>query len=285
MFESVPEIWRSDVLLSNRYSNLIIAIVGLACSSPCKAKEDKVDQLQNDKALYTQIERVASAVEKLQSSQAPDRGCQPGQDKHGSDLCAQWKAADAASDSAIWAMVSTIVAIVGTVGILFTLKETRRTAKAAVDAVNQNKAANKIAEQHQRAHVVPKIELAPWPLEEGFDVAVRAENIGGSAAINARIRLVHLAEAPSDPPINEVEGPRHVIKVGETVGLSLIQHGEGFAIGSVIAGVVTYDTIFGGPHQSFFCWQFQDSEKHPLIPARGRWTAVAIIPTTWPHDT
>lgn len=53
-------------------------------------------------------------------------GCPDGRENHSSELCAQWKAVDAARDSANWARRAFWAGIVSLLLLLFTLWQTRR---------------------------------------------------------------------------------------------------------------------------------------------------------------
>lgn len=55
------------------------------------------------------------------ASRQVDTGCKKGDDIRSSDLCAQWKAADAAREAAFWAQKSYNVSFWGTLGVLGTL--------------------------------------------------------------------------------------------------------------------------------------------------------------------
>lgn len=87
---------------------------------------------------------IVKAVQKPSTRSPLEESCEAGHDTRTSDLCAQWKAADAASYAALWAMISTIVAIFGTIGVLLTLRETRRTANAAINATKVAEETSKI---------------------------------------------------------------------------------------------------------------------------------------------
>ena len=91
----------------------IIAAVGLVLASPTYGQERKGDQPQAKGNSPSQFDHIAAPIEKLPKTEAPDRGCQPGQDDRYSDLCAQWKAADAATESASWTFWTFIASLVG----------------------------------------------------------------------------------------------------------------------------------------------------------------------------
>jgi hypothetical protein len=63
-----------------------------------------------------------------------DGGCQKGIDNRKSDLCAQWKAADAATSAAEYALSTLIISAIGTVLLIWTLRETRQTGRRELRA-------------------------------------------------------------------------------------------------------------------------------------------------------
>lgn len=74
--------------------------------------------------------------------------CEPGRDNRSSDLCAQWKAADGAYASAWWAMASTIVATLGTLGLLSQIYLTRKALKETAEATAEMRKANRISQDN-----------------------------------------------------------------------------------------------------------------------------------------
>ena len=97
------------------YRSVVAAIAGLilvGASSPSpsaiNAKESNGAEAKQQKP--PQANLVSPIPAKTQSQ---DNGCEQGQDKRNSDLCAQWKAADAAADAAQWAWIQLIGAGIG----------------------------------------------------------------------------------------------------------------------------------------------------------------------------
>ncbi|WP_155914688.1 hypothetical protein [Asticcacaulis sp. AC460] len=77
----------------------------------------------------------------MASSYAPESWpCDPSMDLRTSDLCAQWKAADAARDSANWTaiafIVGTVINFAALIAVALTFREARRSANAAMLAAN-----------------------------------------------------------------------------------------------------------------------------------------------------
>lgn len=68
---------------------------------------------------------------KVTDASPHERPCKPGDDDRNSDLCAQWKAADAAAAAAKWAEVSAYIGGVAAFLLLWTLAYTARATAAA----------------------------------------------------------------------------------------------------------------------------------------------------------
>lgn len=87
-----------------------LILVGASPPPSGKASAQKANPQRN---ASEQLSRIAAAIEKQPSTPSPDRGCAKSQDNRNSDLCAQWKAADAANDAARWSWWQIIIGGVG----------------------------------------------------------------------------------------------------------------------------------------------------------------------------
>ncbi|WP_288804432.1 hypothetical protein [uncultured Novosphingobium sp.] len=117
-------------------------------------------------------------------------------DDHHSDLCAQWKAADAAKDSANWALGSFIVAaftlIAAGLAALYAksaAKETKRSAEAAFGAVEAAQQANRIsadtADRQLRAYLFPstgELNLSMGAVTASCPIRIPLRNTGATPA-------------------------------------------------------------------------------------------------------
>ncbi|HWQ85870.1 hypothetical protein [Brevundimonas sp.] len=100
------------------------------------------------------METIAAAATKTVEPVKPteyERPCEPGQDRRGSDLCAQWKAADGATSGAEWAKWQTILSGFGLAGLIYSLHLTRKAVRAATEATDDAETALKIAAQNAAA--------------------------------------------------------------------------------------------------------------------------------------
>lgn len=118
------------------YRGVIIAAVGWLILSAGQHPEDVTDKSKTNST--SEIENianaVASAIIESQKSVEKDSGCNKGKDKRDSDLCAQWKAADASADAADYTWITLWISTVGTLLLVWTLWETRANARRELRA-------------------------------------------------------------------------------------------------------------------------------------------------------
>jgi hypothetical protein len=135
--------------------------------------ERSADALENIAATYREQSEGAE-------SSPIDRECEPGQDQRNSDLCAQWKAADAAADSARWAAWGTWIS--GISGLLVLL--------ALFLAFQSNRIARDTAKRDSRAYIKLVLEKEKLTIAAGAPVRIRflAVNYGKTPAKNCEFK-------------------------------------------------------------------------------------------------
>ncbi|MBA2921079.1 hypothetical protein GON01_09380 [Sphingomonas sp. MAH-20] len=145
------------------------------------------------------MNRAATALEKQNDPSPLEQPCKPGENNRGSDLCAQWKAADAAADSALWTERTFYLAIIGTLIGGLTLAaafaaakfardaaiETRRGASAAEQAIEE---ARRIGEAQTKAYLSISSLGARWT-DGGVVFRTIVQNSGQSPALAAQVML------------------------------------------------------------------------------------------------
>lgn len=122
--------------MAKSYRLLIAAFVGLvlvAASEPPKLVESPKEKTV-DSELAHGLASISSAIAELKQPTEADPPCQPGENNRNSDLCAQWKAADSASDAAQYAYWTMLLSSVGTILLVMTFWETRKTSRAELRA-------------------------------------------------------------------------------------------------------------------------------------------------------
>lgn len=244
---------------------MTLGIALLGASPPSRRQQDKGDspaQSANDAA-----EIIASAIRKSVLTPIADDGCQRGLDSRSSDLCAQWKAADAARDAADYSLWSLLIGIAGTFLLLATFGETR-----------------KIGRREQRAYLRLTVPTSPTSrnLNDG-QYRIKVENYGKTPALKAHFQgTCFVSDAPlsnfpndlawTEAGFNVVVHPGIPNDYGVPVTLSiedaiLAAQSENTVL--YVVGRASYSDVFGGKHieQICFATRFQQGSSR-LEPSR-----------------
>ena len=209
------------------YQCVFLATVGIALigAAPQNQRGAQSDQQNTTRSTEQSLANIAMAIQEANKAPKPDPGCKPGQDDRSSDLCAQWKAADAAAESATWTFATFILAIFGTVIGAFTLIaagfaawyarhaaiETRRSADTA-DIGNAISADT--AKRQLRAYLGVAASIVPVRNDErslsgvrgvtSHDIRIEIKNFGQTPASLLYTRIEHfkgsVPYAPEEEP-------------------------------------------------------------------------------------
>jgi hypothetical protein len=195
---------------------LAVAAAALSAAQGPNAVADK-EQTTAAHAEGNAAENVTAANDETAESAERlkyEAQCDPGDDKRYSDLCAQWKAADAAVDSAWWAARATWVGAVSGVLVLIALGF----------AFEANWISRDTAKRQLRAYVVARgIRLQVFEVGKPIKARITFFNCGQTPALELRSSFV-----PNFGP------------VGETKPLAMP---EGDAFGTLGAGAKGYGLI------------------------------------------
>lgn len=173
------------------YRGIVVTLVGwlaLSGQAPNPAAQPDQNKTEANQAQAAQpVAANAQAVEPVQPSEYY-RPCEQNGQDHNSDLCAQWKAADAARDAADWTKWGFWAGLAGVIGLLWTLYYTRGAVVASAAAL-------------EHARKVSRADLRPWLLHSGFEV-VRFKNgrsPDGQIAYGllARMQLINTGKSPA----------------------------------------------------------------------------------------
>lgn len=124
-------------------------------------------------ALITATLVKLSAMPSAHAEVARDQGCPVGIDDRSSDLCAQWKAADAAAESARWSWIAGLASIASFIAVLFALRL----------AQQANAIARDTAKRQLRAYIfVEKTELIVSDVARQASFAIEWRNSGQTPA-------------------------------------------------------------------------------------------------------
>lgn len=255
-----------------RVALLTLALLTTAnASAPLPSGESQeADQQAAPAQRSTDTRKAAETVASAIRETIKDSGCKDGSDLRDSELCAQWKAVDAARDAATYAWWTLLVSAVGTGLLVWTLRETRANARRELRAYVSVRVISTEIE------VVPSKELR-------FKQQTVAHN-GGSTPAYDFVSFGHITAGPHDRiskelakviPIQKaaLEGGS-VIHAGEdlpmisdkvsTLPISALDAVLNGAVDFYLFGTVSYRDTFGTRRRTDYCYvlnseSFRDS--------------------------
>ena len=201
-------------MLRGNWRHIVAALGWLALCGQSPEHRTTTQGTQRTQAAQESAPPVLSptkAVEQVETSEY-ERPCEQGRDERNSDLCAQWKAADAARDAAEWAKWQLLLGIIGAAGLLVTIHYTRRAVLAAFEA-NQN-----AHDTLTHAKEMAAVELRPYlhvdeiafdkpeTLKHRPSVIVRVKNFGATPA--TRFRFEAAADLRNKSKFDAAKGLR-----------------------------------------------------------------------------
>jgi len=177
------------------YRCIVLAAVGLLIlgASPQDGSKIGGNEANAEGQIANSLGTIANALKAASESKPEAAACPVGDEDRKSELCAQWKAADAAADSAYWNWTTFVIGIIGTVLGTVTMgaaiaaawyareaaRHTEAGARAANDALIDTRAANALLLRPYIAIVPLKEDLGSkldWS-PEGF-LRFAIENFG-----------------------------------------------------------------------------------------------------------
>lgn len=181
------------------YRIIVVALVGIALSAASPGADGTVGQQQ-----VSALDRIGNALE---AANEPDRetvDCTLGGDARQTELCAQWKAANAAVQAANAADQTVIVGWIGIVLGGLTMCAAIAAAWFAAAAAAHTNIANNITRDSQRAWITLEIEprlIAPGA-GDGLEFVINfiAKNIGQTAATHFDYEIDIIFKGQSEAP-------------------------------------------------------------------------------------
>lgn len=247
------------------YRLLVIALgLALACANHAHAKGGG-EQPQTRQPVETSLEHIAGRYDELaeraKSTDQQEAPCGSNQYGSNADLCAQWKAADAASDSAWWAWLGGLISVGSLVGVFAALGL----------AFNSNSIAQDTAKRQLRAYMgILDCEISGVEETGAFVLTARLQNAGQTPAYKVRLAGESFAaEYPLkderdflpisegyDAPVN----PGHDIccakRISTTSFDQTMQYVLTGELGLYIQGICTYEDAFGQSQETKFRYVF-----------------------------
>ena len=248
---------KAIALVSSVLSLLFVsASIGAA---PIPSKEDNGNQYETrDRPKERQQPILPPAVKTVVSikSSKYEQPCEPKKDNRDSDLCAQWKAADAASETARLTLYSLIASFFGLIGLLFTYIQTKRTADVTAKALYSVER--------------PKLIMTTGSCTIDSDtigtkqlwIAFSIHNVGRQPAVidDLKCGLFFSQTAPPlSDAIRQMEEVHTILNIGDELQRGTWNpapiHGD---IGWFY-GIVRYTDFFNVRYESEWCWQLDST--------------------------
>lgn len=243
------------------YRSLILAIGLILAGTNHAHAEGGAQKQDTQQAIAQSLNDIATAnrqeAERAKSADEDEAPCGQGKYNSSADLCAQWKAADAAADSAWWAWVAAISTIVSTAAVLIAIGLTYQSNAIARDT----------AKRQLRAYV--NVSTATIERRDGgneFVVTAHFINAGQTPA--HAVKVVGESYADDYPEGKRTnfpepyEGYECMIGAGDTVAASYkitasdgdmaLQQIYAGQTGLYIHGIIEYSDIFNERHYTKF---------------------------------
>jgi hypothetical protein len=175
------------------YRYIIVALVGWLSLGLAPPKDSASDpQNRTNREIAAALNNVASALQKPTEASKHDEPCYPGDNKRSSDLCAQWKAADAAKSAAqsnwwlgiVGSLISALTLAAAWAAARWAKKaaiETEKGAKAAADAVTETR---RIGEAQVRCYLTGISADLGFVADGTAIIKCKVKNAGQSPARN-----------------------------------------------------------------------------------------------------
>lgn len=186
----------------------LLCLLLVAASSPPQQQRGQ-PQRQSEQAIANALERIAAAAERDNEAAAYTADCQQGRDNRRSDLCAQWKAADAASEAAGWAGWTWWLGLGGVAIGLGTLGAACAAAYFAKEAADHTKTG---ADEAKRAADAAEADQRPW-----IQVSVRPQ-FTYSGSYNMTISLLLTLKNIGRLPAQNIRYEAEAIQTGLSPG-------------------------------------------------------------------
>lgn len=253
--------------MSRGYRLLIVALAGLILAGANHSDpESRVQESDSQAEVAERLRDIAPTYhQQAERTEIPDKQvepCNPGDDRRYSDLCAQWKAADAAADSAWWAWAAGIAGVISTVGVILALGI----------GWHSNWIARDTAKRQLRAYLeVDECQLGLYPDDGEIILQISLKNCGQTPAYKLRV----MAESFAAPyPLEEereflpIDHSDWSVSVGPgmTIGSAkriftndvelAVQEAKARRTAFYIQGVCEYTDAFSAARQTHFRYAF-----------------------------
>lgn len=195
------------------YRGIIFALIGLVSIGAGEPPKTQIqaEATKEKQEIAKSLESIATSLQRANESSDATKPCANDEEDRNSDLCAQWKAADAASDAARWAWWQLVAGMIGLLLGLVTMgaaiaaawfaKGARDETKRSADLADSSLEYTKIVTQRQiEAFVyIGSASYHDKPIEYSFDnqnfgiVTFTVQNFGKTMAYDVSLTMDVLA--------------------------------------------------------------------------------------------
>lgn len=249
--------------------SVVLSLASLALIGASLGDQRDADPTKNQTARVVADKAASNHNYPKQPITPPlDKGCERGKDDRQSDLCAQWKAADAASDGLTLAYWQTVIGWIGLLLGAATMLAAIAAAWYARSAAVHSQAAASAFIEAERATIrfAAEGEAGTAPNARHLvQLAIKARNIGRS---NARIRSVRwqAAEDASWPAAFEHQADMNrTVEPGGAEELDLIRYLSPNDQCHFVTGRLDYETIMGKRFRTHFCFRVAKRQLPPNV--------------------
>ncbi|MCC6829531.1 MAG: hypothetical protein IT550_15010, partial [Novosphingobium sp.] len=220
------------------FRSILIVLAGLVIlgASPPKWQDAIREHPQTQREITETLKSIDTSLKKAVEPDITTTPCRSGEDHRESDLCAQWKAADAAKIAAVAAwIIGGLGVLVGGATLVAAIQaakyakkaadHTEIGAKAAIDSAKETATANKIARELARPWITIGCKLTRCQIYNGtllIDGEILFKNIGDTPA--AAFANFHSAHLLHDNLGGEIFDFYHKARsvTDDTLGISLL---------------------------------------------------------------
>jgi hypothetical protein len=222
------------------YRSIILALGLILAFALPSGQGSQAQQADPQQKISQPLERIANALDQANEPKRETADCAEGSNDRKSDLCAQWKAADAAKQAANAADWTVTVAWVGVALGAITMGAAIAAAKFAYDAAVHTRDANDIARAEQRPWIAIQVEpssalmLHVGQADLGVNVALKncgkrvatdliasGAMFSGSTKASERTAIVEELRATVQMKQSETDYNRRIVLPGEFAGVAI----------------------------------------------------------------
>lgn len=246
----------------------VVVALGLMGSVPTPDKTYESDQTDAQREIASALQSIAASAKKTEpgiATPTTDLPCERSRENRESDLCAQWKAADAARDAANWSLIAAGLSAAGLAALLVTINQGRIALSRAREA---NEIAKKSSERQLRAYLNIQDVYATGVWNGGEPVVHYTIRNGGQTParkVTIRVCLITAHKGDGRPRVEFLKGRIPVIDIApgrdskqsipDNAGPLTAGHWEHFLAGDwafEIAGYISYRDVFGKFRRTIF---------------------------------